>query len=133
MVELDAGTGKAIPDAPVHHLATHPDAPYAVEGPSIVHHGGYSYLFASYDACCAGVNSTYGIRVGRSTSVTGPYADSEGRSMLDRGGDLLLAGHGRYVGPAGESTFHYYDADDDGTPKLGLNEFRWRAGWPVFK
>ncbi|BCM66699.1 hypothetical protein EASAB2608_02033 [Streptomyces sp. EAS-AB2608] len=143
MVELDPGTGKAVPGATVHHLATRPDAPYAVEGPAILHHGGHYYLFASYDACCAGVNSTYKIRVGRSTSVTGPYVDSTGKPMLEGGGDLLLAGHGRYAGTGGESTFrshgktwlayHYYDADDDGTPKLGLNELRWRAGRPVLK
>ncbi|MDN3260603.1 arabinan endo-1,5-alpha-L-arabinosidase [Streptomyces sp. CSDS2] len=143
MTELDPRTGKALPGAPVHHLATRPDAPYAVEGPAIVRHGGHYYLFASYDTCCAGVDSTYKVRVGRSTSVTGPYTDSTGKPMLDGGGDLLLAGHGRYTGPGGESVFrargttwlayHYYDATDDGTPKLGLNELRWRGGWPVLK
>ncbi|MCT9004105.1 arabinan endo-1,5-alpha-L-arabinosidase [Streptomyces sp. NPDC054766] len=142
MVELDPGTGRAKADAPVRHLATRPDAPYAVEGPYVVQHGRYYYLFASYDACCAGVNSTYKIRVGRSTSVTGPYADSTGTQMLEGGGDLLLAGHGRYIGPGGESVFrdggedwlayHYYDADDNGTPKLGLNRLSWtKNGWPV--
>ncbi|MDX3754150.1 arabinan endo-1,5-alpha-L-arabinosidase [Streptomyces mirabilis] len=141
MVELDPGTGKAIADTPVEHLATRPDAPYAVEGPYIVEHGRYYYLFASYDACCAGVNSTYKIRVGRSTSVTGPYADGTGKPMLEGGGDLLLAGHGRYIGTGGESVFHdrgqdwlayhYYDADDSGTPKLGLNRLSWtKDGWP---
>ncbi|TPQ15529.1 arabinan endo-1,5-alpha-L-arabinosidase [Streptomyces sporangiiformans] len=141
MIELNPKTGKAIPGATVHHLATRPDAPYAVEGPSIVRHGRYFYLFASYDACCAGVNSTYKIRVGRSTSVTGPYVDSTGKPLLEGGGDLLLAGHGRYVGPGGESVFrhkgrdilayHYYDAEDSGTPKLGLNTLNWtKNGWP---
>ncbi|MFJ3664888.1 arabinan endo-1,5-alpha-L-arabinosidase [Streptomyces sp. NPDC090106] len=141
MVELDPATGKARTGATVHHLATRPDAPYAVEGPYIVRHGRYFYLFASYDACCAGVNSTYRIRVGRSTAVTGPYTDSTGTSLLDGGGDLLLAGHGRFIGPGGESVFrdkgrdvlayHYYDGDDGGTPKLGLNTLYWTEdGWP---
>ncbi|CAL9414199.1 Extracellular endo-alpha-(1-_5)-L-arabinanase 1 [Streptomyces sp. enrichment culture] len=141
MVELDPATGKARPGAPVHHLATRPDAPYAVEGPAVVKHGRYYYLFASYDACCSGVNSTYKIRVGRSTSVTGPYTDSTGKPLLEGGGDLLLAGHGRYIGTGGQSVFrtqgqdwlayHYYDAEDDGTPKLGLNRLSWgRDGWP---
>lgn len=73
--------------------------------------------------------------------MTGPYVDSTGKPMLDGGGDLLLAGHGRYIGPGGESVFrdsgqdwlayHYYDADDNGTPKLGLNRLTWTAnGWP---
>ncbi|MFF9106671.1 arabinan endo-1,5-alpha-L-arabinosidase [Streptomyces sp. NPDC014805] len=143
MVELDPGTGKAKPGAEVHHLATRPDAPYAVEGPYIVRHGRYYYLFASYDACCAGVNSTYKIRVGRSTSVTGPYTDSTGKPLLEGGGDLLLAGHGCYVGTGGESVFrdrgqdwlayHYYDAQDNGTPKLGLNRLSWKSGWPELR
>ncbi len=47
MVELDPATGKAVEDARVHHLATRPDEPYAVEGPEIVKHGRYYYLFAS--------------------------------------------------------------------------------------
>ncbi|WP_427167281.1 arabinan endo-1,5-alpha-L-arabinosidase [Streptomyces sp. C1-1] len=141
MVELDPATGKALPGAAVEHLATRPDAPYAVEGADIVHHGRYYYLFASYDACCAGVNSTYKIRAGRSTTVSGPYTDSTGKALLEGGGDLLLPSHGRYVGPGGESVFkvhgrdwlayHYYDADDNGTPKLGLNRLGWtKDGWP---
>lgn len=142
MVELNPFTGKALPNAPVHHLATRPDAPYAVEGPYIVKHGRFHYLFASYDACCSGVNSTYKIKVGRSASVTGPYLDSTGKPMLEGGGDLVLEGHGRYVGTGGQSVFqnrgrdmlayHYYDAEDEGTPKLGLNQLRWTStGWPV--
>ncbi|MFZ3557384.1 arabinan endo-1,5-alpha-L-arabinosidase [Streptomyces sp. BH055] len=142
MVELDPATGRAIPDAKVHHLATRPDAPYAVEGPAVVKHGRYFYLLASYDACCQGVNSTYKIRVGRSASVTGPYVDKDGKPLLDGGGSLLLAGHGRYIGTGGESAFrdrgrdvlayHYYDAQDAGTPKLGLNTLSWtKSGWPA--
>ncbi|WP_329368675.1 hypothetical protein [Streptomyces sp. NBC_01483] len=62
--------------------------------------------------------------------------------MLEGGGDLFLASHGRHVGPGGESVFHgrgqdwlayhHYDADDNGTPKLGLNRLSWKEyGWPV--
>lgn len=144
MVELDPATGKSVPGATVHHLATRPDAPYAVEGPYLLRHSHCYYLFASYDACCAGVNSTYKIRVGRSANVTGPYADSAGTPLLAGGGDLLLAGHGRYVGTGGESVFrdrgrdvlayHYYDAEEAGSPKLGLNTLRWTSdGRPVVR
>lgn len=144
MVELNPATGKAVPGTTVRHLATRPDAPYAVEGPSIVRHGRYYYLFASYDACCAGADSTYEIRVGRSTKVTGPYVDSTGTPMLEGGGDLLLEGHGRYVGTGGQSVFrdrgqdvlayHYYDAEDEGTPKLGLNTLHWSGnGRPIVR
>ncbi|MFI6033103.1 arabinan endo-1,5-alpha-L-arabinosidase [Streptomyces sp. NPDC051315] len=144
MVELNPRTGKAAEGATVHHLATRPDAPYAVEGPYIVKHGRHYYLFASYDACCAGVNSTYRIKVGRSTKITGPYVDSTGKPLLEGGGDLLLEGHGRYVGTGGQSVFrdrgkdwlayHYYDAEDDGIPKLGLNRLSWQSdGWPTVR
>ncbi|MGY3334265.1 arabinan endo-1,5-alpha-L-arabinosidase [Streptomyces filamentosus] len=142
MVELDDRTGRPLPSAPVHHLATRPDAPYAVEAPYVVRRGGHYYLFVSYDRCCAGVESTYNIRVGRSTSPTGPYTGRDGRPMTQGGGDLLLAAHGKYLGPGGQSVLrdrgrdvlvhHYYDAEDQGTPKLGLTPLSWSAdGWPV--
>ncbi len=139
-VAVDPATGKPYPGAARHHLATRPDAPYAVEAPVIVRHGGYYYLFASYDRCCAGVDSTYKIKVGRATSPTGPYTDENGVNMLDGGGTLLLASHGRYIGPGGQSVlrdrtgdtlvYHYYDGSDNGTPKLGLNRLQWAGGWP---
>ncbi|MFD3656081.1 arabinan endo-1,5-alpha-L-arabinosidase [Streptomyces sp. NPDC058620] len=142
MIRLDPRTGKAhTADTAVRHLATRPDLPYAVEAPAIVKHGAYWYLFNSYDACCSGLSATYKIKVGRATSLTGPYTDSGGTPMLRGGGDLLLAGHGRYIGPGGQSLMrdrgadvlvhHYYDGEDDGAPKLGLNELRWgEDGWP---
>jgi arabinan endo-1,5-alpha-L-arabinosidase len=142
MVELDGRTGRPVTDGTVHHLATRPDAPYAVEAPYIVRRGGHYYLFVSYDRCCAGTESTYNIRVGRSTSPTGPYTDRDGTPMTSGGGDLLLAGHGKYLGPGGQSVLrdrgrdtlvhHYYDAEDGGTPKLGLTPLSWDAdGWPT--
>ena len=44
----------------------------AIEGPFIIRHDGYFYLFASIDYCCRGADSTYKMIVGRSPSVTGP-------------------------------------------------------------
>lgn len=65
----------------------------AIEAPFIVHHGDYYYLFVSFDLCCRGIKSTYKTMVGRSSSVTGPYADADGTPMLDD----------RRFGPGGES------------------------------
>lgn len=142
MIRLDPATGKQHPtDRTRYHLATRPDSPHAVEAPDIVRHGGYYYLFASYDRCCAGTDSTYKIKVGRSASPTGPYVDRNGRRMLDGGGTLLLETHGRHIGPGGQSVmrdsdgdvlvYHYYDGADGGTPKLGVNLIGWdSAGWP---
>lgn len=40
-----------------------------------------------------GTSSTYNIRVGRATSVAGPYVDASGVSLLNGGGTLVLASH----------------------------------------
>lgn len=110
----------------------------AIEAPSVVHRDGWYYLFVSWDRCCAGVDSTYSIHVGRSRAVTGPFADREGRDMAAGGGSLVLASAGAAVGPGGQSLsrgylgYHYYDADDGGAPRLAIRRLAWDAdGWPV--
>ena len=45
----------------------------SIEASYLYQHDGYYYLFVNFGMCCMGVNSTYNIRVGRSTSITGPY------------------------------------------------------------
>src|SRR3984885_7630670 len=62
----------------------------AVEAPFVVHHGGYYYLFVSWALCCRGTRSTYRTIVGRSTQVTGPDADDQGKPMMQGGGSELL-------------------------------------------
>jgi hypothetical protein len=55
--------------------------------------------------------------VGRSTAITGPYTDSTGKPLLEGGGHWLA---------------YHYDAEDSGTPKLGLNKLNWKKnGWPI--
>ncbi|MEP7764707.1 family 43 glycosylhydrolase [Sanguibacter sp. 25GB23B1] len=109
----------------------------AIEAPYITQRGGYYYLFTSFDSCCKGTSSTYKIAVGRSTSVTGPYVDKAGRSMLDGGGTVLLSTSGNRVGPGGQSVygdnlaFHYYDAEKNGVPTLAIETLTWVDGWPT--
>ena len=86
------------------------------------------YLFVNWGGCCDGVDSTYEIRVGRSSSVTGPYLDKTGANMLNAGGSSFLpvepAGNSRIVGPGHSGiytggitgndgrdyfSFHFYD------------------------
>ena len=55
-----------------------------IEAPNIVLRNGYYYLFVSTGTCCQGVNSTYQIRYGRSTSITGPYLDKQRREHDER-------------------------------------------------
>jgi arabinan endo-1,5-alpha-L-arabinosidase len=115
--------------------------PDAEEGPSIVRHGGYFYLFLSFDFCCRGVESDYRMVVGRSTSVTGPYLDRDGLPLIGTGGTEVLRGYNEFAGPGGGDIYstgattylvnHYYDTTDGGTPRLNVRPVRWSDGWPV--
>jgi arabinan endo-1,5-alpha-L-arabinosidase len=140
MVRLDPQTAKPAAGATVHSLAERP-APDAIEGAYVYRHGNYYYLFASYDFCCRGVNSTYNVRVGRSRHADGPFVDAVGTPMLQDGGTQLLATHGYVIGPGGQTVlrdrgrdwlvYHYYNKRDAGTPRLAINPLRWKDGWPV--
>ncbi|RKS75443.1 ricin-type beta-trefoil lectin protein [Motilibacter peucedani] len=134
---LDPATGKPAGDGDFP-LASRAGGP--VEGPSIVRHGGYYYLFVAFDFCCRGVDSDYRVVVGRATSPTGPYVDRAGVPMLQGGGTEVLRGYNEFVGtggadvwPAGGTDWfvnHYYDATDAGTPRLNVRQLRWSDGWP---
>jgi arabinan endo-1,5-alpha-L-arabinosidase len=138
LIQINPSTGKqSTTNTTRYSLAT---ASGGIEGSYIFYRGGYYYLFTSRGLCCRGVNSTYWIAVGRSTSITGPYYDESGTSLLSGGGTKLLGSHGIYIGPGGESVYadtdhdllvyHYYDGSDNGTPKLGINYLGWSNGWP---
>ncbi|GHA25880.1 arabinan endo-1,5-alpha-L-arabinosidase [Devosia pacifica] len=140
MVELDPESGMLKDGAadPIR-LASRDDD--AIEAPSLLEHDGRYYLFVSFDACCRGAESTYRIMVGRADEISGPYLDADDTPMLEGGGTEVLASTGRYRGPGGQEifmndgepwlTYHYYDAEDAGTPKLQIAPLRWTEdGWP---
>ncbi|MET9757743.1 arabinan endo-1,5-alpha-L-arabinosidase [Streptomyces sp. NPDC006372] len=142
MIQLNPSTGKQLSSNTTRYsLASRPTGTKAVEAPFIVKRGGYYYLFASYDTCCAGTSSTYKVKVGRASSVTGPYRDRNGVDLMNNGGTPVLESHGSVIGPGGQSimkdadgdliVYHYYDGNDNGTPKLGINLLNWSSGWPV--
>jgi arabinan endo-1,5-alpha-L-arabinosidase len=117
---------------------------WVIEAAFVVKRAGYYYLFASFDACCRGSESTYNVRVGRSTHVGGPYLDDRGVPMLLGGGRLVLASDGTRRGPGHEAVlrdtdgwrlfFHYYDATANGTARLGILPIRWTSdGWPTVR
>jgi len=140
MVKLQWPDGMRADDAVPLRLADRHVPPNAIEGATIIAHDGAYYLIVSRDFCCQGVNSTYNMAVGRSDSVTGPYVDKNGTPLLDNGGTPLLASQGTEVGPGGESysngylAWHYYDATDNGVPKLVLARLGWGAdGWPTLE
>jgi arabinan endo-1,5-alpha-L-arabinosidase len=111
-----------------------------IEAPNIIHRNGYYYLFVSTGTCCQGVNSTYQIRYGRSTSITGTYVDKNGTSMMSGGGSLLDGGNSRWVGPGGQDiegtgviARHAYDAQNNGNATLLISNLRWdSSGWPMY-
>jgi arabinan endo-1,5-alpha-L-arabinosidase len=112
------------------------------EGTFLYQWGGYYYLFCNWGGCCAGVDSTYNIRVGRATTVTGPYFDKNGVNLINGGGTMVLESSARYIGPGQAGiinlggtnwfTFHYYDGNNNGAATVGMNQIYWDTnGWPV--
>jgi arabinan endo-1,5-alpha-L-arabinosidase len=112
----------------------------AIEAPFLVAHGGFYYLFTSWDLCCRGVKSTYRTMVGRSRSITGPYVDEAGMPLTQGGGTELLGKNARWLGPGGESilmdpagqdliVYHAYDATT-GKPSMQISTIDWTGGWP---
>lgn len=129
-------------DQTLHSIAARPNAGGAVEAPFIVRRCGYYYLFASFDSCCRGSDSTYKTVVGRSTSITGPYVDRQGVPMLQGGGTLLLQGNSRWRGPGHNAVvftsngaynvYHAYDANNNGAALLRVSDLVWDSqGWPI--
>lgn len=149
MRRIDPATGKfSQTDTNLYSLASRPrGGPHqtppvdgAIEAPTIVHHDGWWYLFASYDFCCRGTNSTYNVRVGRSDKVTGPYLDRTGKPMLEDGGTVVIEattsywrgpGHQTVFSDAGQDylLFHAYDGRT-GRPELKISTLVWEDGWP---
>jgi arabinan endo-1,5-alpha-L-arabinosidase len=140
LIQLNPATGKRItPNSTVYSLAYNS----AIEAACLYQHGNYYYLFVNWDACCAGINSTYNVRIGRSTSVTGPYLDRNGVDLLSNGGTLFLKTTGKYLGPGhvgilnenGTEHFgyHYYDANANGASTYDFEPLYWTPdGWPAF-
>jgi len=142
LFRLNPHTGKAEQSPPqLGSLAYRPLPPNDLEAPFITYRKPHYYLFTSFGKCCAGVQSTYRIMVGRSPAINGPYADATGTPMIVGGGSLVLGNEGSMIGPGGQSicragkgeylVYHYYDALDGGAPHLQIREVQWSAaGWP---
>ena len=142
IVKLDPETRKVnASEAALYDLASRPDST-AIEAPFIISRNGYYYLFTSFDQCCRNIDSTYNIRVGRSSFIMGPYVDKEGMALLEGGGSLVKKGGLQYKGPGHNAVFqnhtqdylvyHAYDAQDHGISKLRIEPFYWQDDWPVF-
>ena len=159
LIYLDARTGKPLPQTTLQNTDNQPSAapkpnsptnvialarrasPDALEAPFLIKRGRYFYLFVSFDFCCRGVNSTYNIRVGRAARVEGPYADRDGKALLDGGGTPVLASQGNVIGPGHCAilhdaqtdylAYHFYDKAANGVPTLQIRPLLWTPdGWP---
>ena len=146
IMQLDPATGKRIStNSPIYRVSNNGPTFFSntEEGSCLYQRGGYYYLFVNFGGCCAGVNSTYNIRVGRSTTVTGPYYDKNGVNMTNGGGTMVLESNARYIGPGHAAimndngtnwfTFHYYDGNNYGAATVGHDDrLSWTAdGWPA--
>jgi arabinan endo-1,5-alpha-L-arabinosidase len=143
VVPLDSQTGKPQENAEILAVAARPrHPPHAVEAAYVIFREGYHYLFVSWDRCCDGADSDYKVMVGRSRGVTGPYADADGRALLEGGGTLVLAGNQRWRGPGHNSVLttdagqwlvhHTYDVQNLRAQRvLQIRPLSWtRDGWP---
>ncbi|MBN1507221.1 MAG: family 43 glycosylhydrolase [Sedimentisphaerales bacterium] len=140
MTEVNPATGCPLSNPPVlSSLAWNK----SIEAPFLISRNGYYYLFVSFDTCCQGVRSTYNVRVGRATEVTGPYTDKDGVSMMASGGTRLTWNDERWKGPGHEAVFldrdgrywlvhHAYDAQRNGRSYLRIHELFWTPDdWPT--
>ncbi len=143
LIALDPATGKPSDGAKPLAIAARPK-PGAVEAPFIVQRNGVYYLFASFDLCCKGVDSSYYTVVGRAKAATGPYVDRDGIAMLNGGGSVVLRAKDgdRWKGPGHCAVledegrhlivYHAYDTDNGGKPALRIQVLQWtHDGWPV--
>ncbi|MEW2041558.1 family 43 glycosylhydrolase, partial [Streptomyces sp. NPDC005534] len=129
-----------------------------VEGGFVVRRDGYYYLFYSDAGCCDGAYSGYQVKVGRSTSPTGPFTDDRGvdlMSPVSKGG-IVVGGSDRWIGPghnalqtdlAGQDWLVYHaipanDPDLDPVPgidrtlsrrPMAIDRLDWIDGWPVLR
>ncbi len=145
MIQLDAATGKrSTTNLTVYSVATDNAASGdPIEASYLYTHGGFYYLFVNWGACCAGVDSTYNIRVGRSANITGPFFDRNNANMVFSGGTLFLKTTGKFIGPGqigilnegGVEYFgyHYYDGNANGAPTYDIEPLSWTPDdWPLF-
>ena len=119
------------------------DADYEslIEGPWLIEHGDYFYLFYSGDACCH-PGPHYAVLVARSKSPLGPFEKYEGNPILESTDNFYAPGHNATVRDDSNRDwilYHAYVGDQDevflgeesNSRDLLLDPIEWRDGWPV--
>ena len=112
------------------------------EGSWIFKRGDYWYYMGSTGTCCNGKDSQYRVMVAKAEEITGPYIDSQGRSLKVIGdeayGDLVIKstsetvagpGHNSVVkDDAGDYWWYghcYYEYDNFKTRHLAMDKLEW--------
>jgi arabinan endo-1,5-alpha-L-arabinosidase len=121
--------------------------PVLVEGPWIVRHGAWYYLFYSGDNCC-GAKANYAVMIARSRSATGPFEtlqQSNGTRhsiILGKAGRWIAPGHNSIVSDGKGRDWILYHAVDVRQPRAKpgdeMNTRRvmlvraiiWQNDWP---
>ena len=139
IMELDPATPTRIVSPPVRVAG---GGGFGIEASYVHYRNGWFYLFANWDLCCRGGQSTYRIVVGRSRNIYGPYVDKEGLDMRSGGGTVFLGGTADEIGPghfgfatnadSDAFTYHaYVPYSGPGPARLAERNIVWQAdGWP---
>jgi xylan 1,4-beta-xylosidase len=107
-----------------------------VEGPSVVRHNGYFYLFHAANGCC-GHGCTYAMGVARAKSLLGPWEKYAQNPILTSNDTWTCPGHGTAVERNGRWFLLHHAYQTGSFENVGrqgvLSEFAWtKAGWPQF-
>ncbi|MDP9234771.1 MAG: family 43 glycosylhydrolase [Actinomycetota bacterium] len=105
-----------------------------VEGASVVHHGGFYFLFYSGDRCC-GTDAHYAVLVARSRSAMGPFERATTNPIIAANHYFNAPGHGTVFRDGSGAYFILYHAMERSDPNhlrfLMLDRIQWQNGWPV--
>lgn len=122
-IPLTDGLSIANPKKPnADHLAYVPSKRLKpIEGSFLSYKGPYYYTWFSHGQCChfpiegfPRKGDEYSIRVGRSTSVHGPFVDRDGKKLLEGGGSIVYGSNHREVyAPGGLGVLSGSDGSSD--------------------
>ena len=135
--QLNPSTGMLLnPNSAPIHLAQRAGSDTSIEASYQYYRGGYYYLFTNWSS-----GTTYNVRMGRSTSVNGPFVDQAGVALLNGGGTLFLSPRGNYLGPGQVGIYsengkdyvsYFYNAANNGVDTYALQNLYWTSdNWPT--
>ena len=140
LVELDRKTGKLKNETPEVTVITNALG----EGVFVIKAGNYYYIFASRGRCCAGIESTYQVVMGRSKNLKGPYLNKQDESWVDSKYSLFMEGnyeepgrgHNGFFTEGGKTyiVYHAYTRSANGMPLLNIKPvYLDKEDWPTLE